>query len=192
VASGVSAVALGFNTTASGNYTFAAVYRPTASGANGTVALGANTSATINGQFAFSSGRPSGSGISQFTVFTLYGNTTTNSAVELFAGADQGGAVRFSIPSGHVMTGLVHIVGSKSDGAAVASYMRQVTIKNVGGTTSLVGTVNLVGTDEAAGTSISITANDTNDALKIECTGVASETWRWIALCQFAQRTYAN
>jgi hypothetical protein len=192
VASGVASVALGFNATASGNYSFAMGQRPTASGANGTVALGANTNATINGQFAFSSGRPSASGISQFTVFTLYGNTTTNSAVELFAGADQGGAVRFSIPSGHVMTGLVHIVGSKSDGAAVASYMRQVTIKNVGGTTSLVGTVNLVGTDEAAGTSISITANDTNDALKVECTGVASETWRWIALCQFAQRTYAN
>jgi trimeric autotransporter adhesin len=191
-ATGFSSAAFGLSNTSSGNYAFSAGQRNTASGGNGAIALGANTSATINGQIAFSSGRPATTGISQFTVFTLYGNTTTNSAVELFSGADNSGAVRFSIPSGHVMTGLVHIIGSKSDGAAVASYMRQVTIKNVGGTTSLVGTVNLVGTDQSAGTSISITANDTNDALKVECTGVASETWRWIAAINFAQRTYAN
>jgi hypothetical protein len=195
VASGVSAVALGFAATASGNYTFAAGYRPTASGANGTVALGANTSATINGQFAFSSGRPSGSGISQFTVFTLYGNTTGTGTTELFGGADQGGTVRLSVPSGHIMHGLVHIIGTKNDGLTVATYSRQVAIKNVSGTgtTSLVGSVTAVGADLASGTSISITANDTNDALKIDCTGpTAGETWRWIALCEFAQRTYAN
>jgi hypothetical protein len=79
------------------------------------------------------------------------------------------------------MHATVHIVGSKSDGTAVASYMRQVTIKNVGGTTSIVGTVNTIGTDEAALTSIAITADDTNDALDIAVTGIASETWRWAA-----------
>jgi hypothetical protein len=38
-----------------------------------------------------------------------------------------------------------------------------------------------IGTDNAAGTSISLTADDTNDSLKIEVTGIASETWRWVA-----------
>ena len=192
-AGGIASVALGFSATASSNYTFAAGYRPTASGANGAVALGANPSATINGQFAFSSGRPSASGVAQLTVFTLYGNTTGTGTTELFAGADQGGTVRLSVPSGHIMHGLVHIIGTRSDGVNVATYSRQVAIKNLGGTTSLVGSVTTVGADLASGTSISITANDGNDALKIDCTGpTAGETWRWIALCEFAQRTYAN
>jgi hypothetical protein len=74
----------------------------------------------------------------------------------------------------------------------VARYIRQVTIKNVSGTTSLVGSVITIGTDDAAGTSISITANDANDALKIEATGVASETWRWIAVIEGAELAYGN
>jgi hypothetical protein len=57
--------------------------------------------------------------------------------------------------------------------------MRQVTIKNIGGTTSIVGTVNTIGTDEAAGTSLSVAADDTNDDLAVEPTGVSGQTWRW-------------
>jgi hypothetical protein len=70
--------------------------------------------------------------------------------------------------------------------------MRQVGIKNVGGTTSLVGTVNTIGTDEAAGTSIAITADDTNDALQINVTGVTSETWRWVAVVYGVELAYGN
>ena len=94
--------------------------------------------------------------------------------------------------SGKIMHVTIHVLGSKSDGSAVASYMRQVTIKNVGGTTSLVGTVNAIGVDEVAGTALSITADNTNDSLKIEVTGIASETWRWTASvfgCELAYGT---
>jgi hypothetical protein len=59
--------------------------------------------------------------------------------------------------------------------------VRQYSIKNVGGTTSEVYAAVTVGTDNAAGTSIALSANDTNDALKIEVTGVTDETWRWVA-----------
>jgi hypothetical protein len=192
---GASAATFGFSNTASGNYSIAAGARNVSSGTNGSIALGAGATAATNGQISFSSGRPStqaAGGICQLTVFTLYGNTTTDSAVELFGGMDNAGSIRFSVPSGHIMTGLIFITGARTNGTGgFASYCRQFSIKNVGGTTSLVGTVNLVGTDEAAGTSISITANDTNDALKVECTGVASENWKWIAAIQCAQRTYA-
>jgi hypothetical protein len=54
-----------------------------------------------------------------------------------------------------------------------------VTIKRVVNTTSLVGSVITLGTDEAAGTSIAITADDTNDSLKVGVTGVTSENWNW-------------
>jgi hypothetical protein len=114
--------------------------------------------------------------------------TTTNAAVELFL--DGSASARLTIPSGKYLTGTINIAGIKSDGTAAASYIRQFSIKNVAGTTSLVGTVNTVGTDEAASTSISITANDTNDALKVEVTGITSETWRWVAAVDVVEVAY--
>lgn len=118
-------------------------------------------------------------------------NKTTDgtTAVTLFL---DGSSSRLTIPSGKILHATVRIVGSKSDGSAVAVYMRQVTIKNVGGTTSLVGTVNTLGTDEAASTSIAITADNTNDALQIAVTGIASETWRWVAVVYGVELAYGT
>jgi hypothetical protein len=111
----------------------------------------------------------------------MSGTTSGTTPAELFV--EEGGTTRFTIGSSLVYSLTVSIVGTKSDLSQVARYLRQVTIKNVAGTTSLVGSVITLGTDEAAGTSIAITANDTNDALKIEVTGITAETWRWTAVC---------
>lgn len=126
-------------------------------------------------------------GDAQRARFVMRNKTTTNAAVELFL---DGSTARLTIPSGKYLTGTINIAGIKSDGTAAASYIRQFSIKNVAGTTSLVGTVNTVGTDEAASTSISITANDTNDALKVEVTGITSETWRWVAAVDVVEVAY--
>jgi hypothetical protein len=126
-------------------------------------------------------------GDAQRVEFILRNKTTTNAAVTLLL---DGSSSRLTIPSGKILHATVHILGSKSDGTAVANYMRQVCIKNVGGTTSLVGTVNTIGTDEAAGTSIAITADDTNDALQIAVT--ASETWRWVAVVYGVELAYGT
>jgi hypothetical protein len=112
----------------------------------------------------------------QRVAFILRNKTTTNSSVTLFL---DGSSARLTIPSGKILHGMLYVLGAKSDGTAVASYTRQVTIKNVGGTTALVGTVNTIGTDEAAGTSLAVTADNTNDALDVAPAGVFNETWRW-------------
>lgn len=192
-ASGTRSTAGGFSATASGAYSGLAIgWNVTASGSYGATALGAGTTSDRQGMFAFASGRPwsSNAGVAQNITHVLHGRTTTNAAVELLAGDWNEGTVRLTVPSGRVLTGLLTIVGTKSDGATVASYMRQVTIKNVGGTTSLVGSVNTVGVDEAGGTSIAITANDTNDALKIEATGVSAQTFRWVCTANMTEMTY--
>jgi len=44
-----------------------------------------------------------------------------------------------------------------------------------------------VGVDTPAGTSINITADDTNEALSVGVTGVASETWRWVGVFHAAE-----
>jgi regulator of RNase E activity RraA len=84
--------------------------------------------------------------------------------------------------------------GIKSDGSAVAKYIREGTIKNVSGTTSLAGSIITVGTDheDNASTDVTITADDTNDALQINVTGIAAETWRWAAIVQGVEIAYGT
>jgi len=115
--------------------------------------------------------------------------TTTDSAVELFL---NGSSSRLTIPSGKIFAFTINISGVKSDGSAVAHYLRQYCLKNVSGTTSEVYAPVTIGTDNAAGTSIALSANDTNDALKVEVTGIAAETWRWVAAVDAVEIAYGT
>ena len=75
----------------------------------------------------------------------------------------------------------IKIVGVSNGGGTVATFERQYAIKNVGGTTSQIYAPVTIGTDNAASTSITISADDTNDAVKIEATGLSATTIRWCA-----------
>lgn len=61
--------------------------------------------------------------------------------------------------------------------------MRQVLIYREGSTTSLIGSVQTIGADinPAGWGGVAITADDTNESLKIEVTGAASTNIRWTA-----------
>jgi hypothetical protein len=219
-ASGASTVALGYQHTVAGNYAAAlGGIQHTASGAQSVVAGGyTNTSsgqesavlggltntasathsvviggtqgkADRQGMVAHSAGMFAAQGDAQDVSLVLRTKTTTNAAVEMYL---NGSSVRLTIPSGKVLHATVKIVGVKSDGTAVATYLRQVCIKNVAGTTALVGSVITLGTDEAAGTSVSIAASDANDALIISPTGITSETWRWVAVVEGVEVAYGT
>jgi hypothetical protein len=202
-ASGAAAAAFGQSNTASNNRSIAIGFNNTSSGSEASVAIGnANTANAIYSQaFGYqalasryaqsshASGQFAAVGDAQAVKFVARNKTTTNAAVELFL---DGSSLRLTVTSGRVLSGTVEMVGVKSDGTAVARYSRQVTIKNVAGTTSLVGSVIALGTDEIAGTSILISADNTNDALKIEATGIAAETWRWVATMNGVEVAYGN
>jgi len=188
-ASGAVAVCLGAQNTSSGfssiciggtNSTASQAYSAT---------IGNAAVADREVMLALASGRFASSGDAQRVMCVLRNKTTNDSATELFYG---GSSTRFNIPSGKVMAMLVNITGVKSDGSAVAHYVRQYAIKNVGGTTSEVYGAVTIGTDSAASTSIALSANDTNDALKIEVTGIASETWRWVASVDAVEVAYGS
>jgi hypothetical protein len=136
---------------------------------------------------AHASGQFAAAGDAQSVGFVLRCKTTTNSAVEM---ALDGGTTYLTIPSGKVMSGTINVHGVKSDGSAVAHYMRQFSIKNVGGTTSDVYTP--FGTDFSSGTSISVSANNAGDYLSIQVTGVASEIWRWTASVDAVETNYGT
>lgn len=153
----------------------------------GTIPGGRYAKADRYTQFAYAAGFFGGNGDAQWSVFVARNKTTTNAAVELFL---DGSSTRLTIPSGKMMLATVQICGIKSDGSAAARYVRQFAIKNVAGTTSLIGDVVTLGTDTDAATLIDITADDTNDSVKIEATGITSETWRWVAVVNAVEVAY--
>jgi len=198
--SGTVSVALGQSNITSNNRSYAIGNSNTASGdasgamgdtctasAKSALATGLQALASRYAQKAHSAGQFAAVGDAQAVQFVVRNKTTNGTAVTLFL---DGASTRLTIPSGRIFSGIINIVGSKSDGTAVARYLRQVTIKNVAGTTSLVGDVVTIGSDEVAATSISITADDTNDALSIQVTGISPETWRWVATIDGAELAY--
>lgn len=143
------------------------------------------------GELAHAAGRFSSVGDAQHSIFVLRTKTSGNPAGPTELSLD-GTSSYLTISNGTILSGTANIVGSKSDGSVVARYCRQFTIKNVGGTTSLVGSHVTIGTDEANGTSISITANNTSDYLSIKVSGVNNETWRWVATVDAVNMAYGS
>lgn len=197
------AVAIGRpGTTASGNNSFAAngatasntnavAFADTTASAAYSTAFGLQGVADRYNQFVHGGGYiASGCG---FTRFVL-GIKTTNATPTILWMNGTLASVRLTIPSGKVLSALCRITGIKSDGTAVSNYVRRVVIKNVSGTTSLVGSVETIGTDieDNAATDVSITADNTNDALQIEVTGIAGETWRWLAVVEGLELVYGT
>jgi hypothetical protein len=177
-ASGINSFVAGGQTNlASGSSSFVTGSSNIAS-AVGAFAFGVIASSDRRGMLAQAAGQFSAQGDAQRAGFVLRCKTTTNSAVEM---ALDGATTYLSIPSGKVISMTIKISGVKSDGSAVAHYVRQYAIKNVGGTSSQVYAPVTIGSDNAAGTVIALSANDTDDTLRISVTGIASETWRWVA-----------
>jgi hypothetical protein len=168
---------------ASGARSFVVGYGSSA-GAADSYAFGLNGSMDRANALAFGSGRFAANGDSQ-SVLAHRRIVTTSTTV---------GSMTFSVPSGKVISFFANIIAVKSDGSAVSQYVRKFCIKNVAGTTSMVGTVETIGTDyeNNPATDVAITADDTTDSLKIDVTGVISETWRWLVALDGAEIAYGT
>lgn len=191
-ASGADSVISGgqFNQATSGDHsTVLAGYSNTSSATFSTTIGGQRAVADRTGMHAHSNGRFSLDGDAQRARFVLRCKTTTNSAVEM---ALDGGTTYLGIPSGKVIACTINISGVSSTGAAVAHYIRQYAVKNVSGTSSEVYAPVTIGTDNAAGTSIALSANNADDTLRIAVTGIAAETWRWVAAVDAVEIAYGT
>jgi len=167
------AVAIGVATTASGQNSFA-VQSGTASAQNA-VSFGGVTAA-LYGEFGHTS----------FSFLNFYQQTVTGlAATELFL--DSGGTLRATLSSGEywqfeiVVSAKVSVVGGgalSSGDVFVASYSGA--IANKAGTTALIGTVDAdmaaKGDASMADVVFTISADNTNDALKVEYTAGANST----------------
>lgn len=202
-ASGTSSVAVGDNVEATNSY--ATAIGGSANTASGTASIclggsnstasadygttiGYQASATFYGQTALASGGFTGAGSAQGSHATLRGTTTDATPTEIFL---NGSNQRMSIPTDTSWSFLIQVIARRTDADnETNTYLRFGAIDNNAGTTALAGTVQSLSTvEEQAAWDVTITADDTNDSLKISVTGAASKTIRWVAFVTLVQVT---
>jgi hypothetical protein len=134
------------------------------------------------GMQAYAAGRFASDGDAQSVSFVLRNGTTNSTPTTLFLNGSAG-TERLAIPSGKALFATVSVAGIINGGSKAVHYIRKVAIKNVGGTTSLIGAISTVGSDieDDAAYDLQIVADDTNDSLQINVTGKTGETIRWVA-----------
>jgi len=119
----------------------------------------------------------------------LYRQTTDGSATEVtFDGTAPSSSNRFFITEDTAFFCRVNIIARETSGADFASYMRYLIIENTGGTTALSGSVTTLGSDLGSNAGAppagwggpTITADNTNDSLKVDVTGQAATTINWL------------
>lgn len=152
------------------------------------VRFGSRTNAPINYQFSQASGYFSANGDAQTTIFTSRAETTDGTAnVELYV---DGSAQRITVTASRTWGFKIMLSARQTAGAGGtvgdSSYWEiDGCIKRDGSNnTALVGstTTTLVGQDAgAAAWAVAVTADDTNESLKIAVTGEATKTIHWVA-----------
>ena len=130
--------------------------------------------------------------------YVLYGATTdAATAVELTTDGAAGSWAtnRIPVPTNAALSVVLNICVKQSGAADSKQLLRQFVISNNGGTTALQGAVTTLGTDVGSAglttVTTTITANDTNDCIKVEVNGVALTNLRYTAYLVCTQVTYA-
>jgi hypothetical protein len=180
IASGQNSHAQGSSSTASGACSHAEGSSNTASG-HYSHAGGSGNTARFFGQVTYGAANDD----SQYSRIDLHKRTSDATPTILLLGNDGVSNRKLTILSGYSMAGTVNILGIQATtGVVAAHYIRKFAIKNVGGTTSLIGTITALGTDyeSEAGLDVAITANDTDDSLDITVTGKSATDIRWAAV----------
>lgn len=128
----------------------------------------------------------------------LYGATTdAATAVELTTdgAAGSGTANRIVVPTNTALSVVLNICVKQTGSANAKQMLRQFVISNNAGTTAIQGTVVTLGTDSGSAglttVSCTVTANDTDDAIKIDVNGVAATNLRYSAYVISTEVLYA-
>lgn len=179
------AVAMGYSNTVSNIGGFAIGYSNTVS-ADYSIALGRGCTSTRYGEIAHASGN---STTGKTSIFTSQRSTTDATQTELLAGGE-----RITIATDTTCTFTIQISAQQdsTSGGNAAAYKIEGCIKNISGTTSLVGSITktVIAEDDAAW-DVTAEADDTNDALAIKVTGKAATNIRWAATSILTEVTYA-
>ncbi|MFZ4398886.1 MAG: hypothetical protein ACOYO1_02535 [Bacteroidales bacterium] len=188
IASGVEAFAAGSNNKASGSYS-AAIGNFSQALANYSAAIGRQAKADKIGQFAIGCGSSNSNGMAQSSIINLYKQTADAVLTEIFT---NGSSTRIVLLANNAYSFLITVTAINTAARnQTASFIRRGLIYNNAGTTALEGALQTIGTDiinaSLAGIAPTISADDTNDCLKIQVTGKAATTINWIVNVQLAE-----
>lgn len=129
----------------------------------------------------------------------LYRNTTdAATAVELTTdgAAGSGATNRISVPLNTTMSCVVNISVKQESAVGSKQMLRQFVITNNAGTTAIEGTVIALGTDSGSASlatvTCTITANNTDDCIKVEVNGLVGTNLRYTAFIVSTETYYVT
>jgi len=183
---GTFSVAIGGSSSTATGYGSAVVGGASSSapGAYGSVFAGRYANAYLYGQHAYASGRFAANGDAQGSRLVARNTTSGTTPADLFLG---GSSARLVLPANTSWGFTVSVVGRTTDaGAGVEQsgyYKFEGLIKRDGASnTTLVGSVTkTVLAEDDATWDVTVSADDTNEALDISCTGGTGDNTRWVA-----------
>lgn len=186
-ASATHAVARGYLCYASGSFSRSDGWTCSASNTFA-YSYGAAGVANLYGQFAFGCSDASNQGYQQ-SMLQWRGKTTDGTQTEIFLNGSSN--TRAVLRPGQVWTGHLDFQSIKTDQSKGVFGRKFFVIRRDGSNnTSLVGSVQTIVADILLGSNsyaISIDADDTNEALRVQVTGATSETVNWKCTAFFSE-----
>jgi hypothetical protein len=160
---------------------------PTATGDNAT-AEGSGASAPLTGQNAVASGRFTANGDAQQSTYVLRNITSNATSTQLFL---DGVAARMVVPNNSAWTFDILVVGRRTDAVGGAAGYKISGICRKDGTA---GSMTFVGVpsrqilgETVASLDAVVSADTTNGSLNVSVSGIAAQTWRWVATVTTAE-----
>jgi hypothetical protein len=190
---GNHSLALGGNTVASGSYAAAIGGGNTGNEATnqGSFAFGRGAKSDIQGKFAFASDRFAANGDAQGGMYILRADTTDATATVLTTNNSSAGSNDQIVANADTCIMFSGTLVAMQNGAQdQGGWEIKGLLKNDGGTTTLVSS-NIQTFDDGNGWTVALSADNTNNALAITCTGEAAHNIRWVANIQTSEVTYA-
>jgi hypothetical protein len=183
-----SSVLNGISNIATGNYsTIVSGEQNQADGIYSAIG-GLYAKSTLHGQEAYSAGRFSVDGDAQFCRLQMRNSTSGDTETELFL---DGSSLRAVLPADSAWAFTVKILGKVDASGNTVHHRWEGTISNNAGTVAIQGTSTQTVVQEFnASCETSVTADDTNDSLKVTVTGIAATNMRWHAYIEYNQVIY--
>jgi hypothetical protein len=153
-------------------------------------ALGLQSKTNERGKFAYASGQFSAKGDAQGGTFILRSDTTDATAEALTTNNSTAASTNQIVAANDTCITFSGTVVAMQNGAqSYGSWEVRGLLVNDGGTTTLpVFNISEIG---SSGWKVNLYADNTNNALKVQVTGVAATNIRWVAHIATSEVTYA-
>lgn len=153
----------------------------------GSFASGIGAIANFPGEWARSGAGAVTTDQNQYGFVDYWTATTNASSTEIRISSTN--SQRFTIDNNTAVRFRLNIIAKNSSTHAVKEWESTGLIKNVGGTTSMVGssTASAFGDVAMASASVAVSADNTNDSLKIDVTGIAATNIDWYGRLEYVK-----